>query len=286
MSDLKKDMGQEDGPSGMPSESDPKRLAERHNDSQSQFLDMYRSLDLDRVDIDQDVVDSLVTDFGVIPETIRYGYMRGAYRGAVKSTTGELFYFNYAPEENTFKAVPADSTNQVWEVEKLLKSCKLGCDLNRNGEVAQKASAATIPDDEDDYQRAQHRMATEHHYNGAGAPTPDKPEVGRNWHEPIRRAGDALKSLGTNDGEQHWNTSSLMKAWGQQLQATAPRIRPQLDPLEVRFATEHLGKSMTDVESGRVTFSPRDQAAFQQWKSTELRGNISPLASWLEKHRG
>jgi hypothetical protein len=306
MRGIRKDMGQGDQPAGQAVESDPKKLQERHSDAQNSFLDVYRSLDSARVALDEELVSKCVAE-GVVPVNIRYGVMRGVNRGVAKSTSGELFYFNHVPD-STFKLVPVSVganekviATREWEANKLLGKCNLGCDMRKADEIPSEDSekldkapqAGTIPEDEEQAILAQQRMLQERHYGGAGGgTTPDKPEVGRNWHEPIRRGqeetfqtpGDGMNPVATNDGEKHWTAGQLIKAFGEQLQQTAPRVRPQLTPLEVRFATEVLGKSQEVVNTGQVMFSPWEQQRFQQWKTQNLRSRlVSPLQKWLGK---
>lgn len=317
--DVKKDMGQSDQPPGQPVESDPKKLQERHHDVQNSFLDIYRSLDSSLMALDEEIVSKCVVE-GVVPLNIRYGIMRGVNRGVVKSTNGDLFYFNHVPERS-FKLVPVSVganekiiAGREWEANKLLSKCNLGCDMRKADElplegseqlgeeravdpddeqdVNKAPSSGTIPEDEERALLAQQRMLQERHYGGAGGnTTPDRPEVGRNWHEQIRRSqeetiqtlGDGMNPVATNDGEKHWTAQQLLKAYGAQLQQTAPRVRPYLTPIEVRFATEVLGKSQEAVITGQVRFSPWEQQQFNQWKTQNLRSSlVSPsLKKWL-----
>ena len=107
------------------SEADPISLEERANDKPGSFLDVYRSLSMGHVHIDHDFVDKSVA-LGVVPTAIRYGRMeRGnmeVFRGVVKSTAGDLYYFNWA-RGSDFKLVPADDANKQWEADKLFRSC-------------------------------------------------------------------------------------------------------------------------------------------------------------------
>lgn len=304
MRGIKKDMGQGDQPPGQPVESDPQKLQERHTDVQNSFLDLYRSLDSTRVALDEELVAKCVAE-GVVPATIRYGVMRGVNRGVVKSTTDEMFYFNHAPGLS-FKIVPVLQgrnakviANREWEANKLLNTCNLGCDIRKAEEMPDPEAerldkapqAGTVPQSEEEALRAQQRMLQERHYGGAGGnTTPDRPEVGRNWHEPLRRGqevlhtrpGDGMNPVAANDGEKYWTATDLIKAYGTQLQHTAPRVRPTLTQLEVQFATEVLGKSQAAVNSGMISFSPYEQQRFQQWKNQRLRSRLaSPLQKWL-----
>lgn len=292
-------------------ESDPRRLQERHNDSQNSFLEVYRSLNSNHVGTDETIVTRCV-ELGVVPEQLRYGIMRGVNRGVVKAVTGAMFYFNHVPShpdaEKAFKITPVSQgtttaiiQNREWEAGKLLKTCNLGCDMLKRAsvppsdaeELDKAPETGTIPIDEERYMQGQQRMLQERHPGAAGGgTTPDRPEVGRDWHQPLRRGqerqtltspADGLPPVASNDGQKHWSAAGLIKSYGEQLQASAPQARPQLTQLEVTFATEVLGKSQSSIDTGQVSFSPHDQRRFHQWRTNNLRSRLtSPLQKWLK----
>ena len=287
----------------MIAESDPEKLAERSQDEKGSFLDLYRSFSAEHIPMDEWFVRSSV-DQGIIPEAVRYGIMRrGAmevFRGVVKSTNGELFYFNYSEGKPFILANTHDSA-QVQEASRMFKSFKIGCDLRKSdapldpgesleeqtdpedegaekavGQGGSHAGAAQAPISEDQYMAQQDSLSTQHHPGSTQSGMPDDPNVGRNWHEPLRRAQDGLNELGVNDGKQHWNTAGLLKALGQHLQETAPRVGPKMDAMEQRYMQEVGG----DVRKG---MTPRQRVGFEQWKAAQLRGRLNPLQSWLRK---
>jgi len=294
----------------MVSESDPQSLEEHSHHEPDSFMYIYRSIDISRVQEDVDFVDKCVRA-GVIPSSLRYGVMQRnqmvAYRGIVKSTTDNYYYFNWAPQTD-FRLVPADDATKQWEAQKLFKTCSFGCDMRKaeaplspgesiegceeeevSEDDADKANAPNIwpagspSRDEDKDIREQESDITDAHPGATIARTPDDPNIGRIWHEKaLSRPGDGAMPLATNDGEQHWNTADLMKAWGKKLQESAPVVQPQITPLESRYLQEVMGMSQADVNKG-LRIPARHRISFEQWKSGQLRSNIDNLKSWLKK---
>jgi hypothetical protein len=294
-------------------EPDPQALAERQQDAPGSFLDYYRSVSMQHVDLDEQFVEKSVIE-GVVPALLRYGVMqRGTmtvYRGVVKSVDGALFYFNWS-DGNPFKLVKADNKTKEWEANKLMKSCHLGCDMavkanapldpgetvteayqSDNDEAeedaqdeAEKAPAAVAPRSEEQWMAEQQTMREQVHPGSTHSALPDDPTQGRQWHEPIRRATDAAQPLATNDGQKHWSASQLMKAYGQQLQTSAPRVHPMPEPLEQQYMSEILGTTTENIEKG-FRLSPRQRLDFEQWKARQLRGRMTSLQSWLGKGHG
>jgi hypothetical protein len=301
-----------------PDEPDPQAIAARKDDEPGSFLALYRSLNIDHLSMDEHLVRGSV-DNGVVPASVRYGVMkRGrieAYRGVVKSTAGDLFYFNWAPNTE-FHLVKADDETKHWEASKLLKSCTLGCDIRKSssapldpGETVEEATepdetkgdeeaekgdlgaiAAQAPVQEDQYIAQQNRLLTEQHPGSTSSALPDDENTGRDWHgedaiarsQAATRPGDGLNPLGTNDGQQHWSALDLLKAWGKNMQRTAPRLAPIATPLESRYMSEVLGMSSDQVRKG-VVLAPRHQIAFQQWKAEKLRTRLSGLEHYLRR---
>jgi hypothetical protein len=286
-------------------EPDPQKIAERKDDPPGSFLDMYRSLSSQHIPQDETFVNSIVIE-GVIPETIRYGVMnRGtmhAYRGVVKSTQGDLYYFNWH-DGAKFKLVPANDDTKVWEANKLFKSCQLGCDLIRSNDSApitsgepvdppeeEEASediakdvpaAAVAAVSEEQFAQDQERMLHERHPGAAGTQTADDPTQGRDWHaqETLARAQDGMDALASNDGEKHWTTADLLKSWGQQMQQTAPRVLPRVSALESEYMQTVLNVPHDQIQKGML-MTPRHRHSFEEWKASRLRGRLAKLSSW------
>lgn len=289
----------------MADESDPQKLSERAADPQGSFLDVYRSLHTGYLPMDEFFVTKSI-ESGVVPDVIRYGVMeRGpmrAFRGVVKSKTGSCFYFNWH-EGTEFKMAKAATPEGEWEARRLLKSCQLGCDLrkaesapidagqsieedvdednSRKGAVGFVPSTATAPVDEDRYLQSQQRLMTEQHPGSTQAqdPPPDDDE-GKQWHEPLARAQDGLGPLASNDGQVHWRGAELLKAYGQYLQQTAPRVAADVTPVELRYMSDVLGISQTQIRKG-LRMSPRQRIGFEDWKTAQLRDRLSHMKSWL-----
>jgi len=293
-------------------ESDPNAIASRKDDEQGSFLSLYRSVSAAYVPMDEFVVRGSV-DCGVIPSSVRYGVMaRGrmqVYRGAVKSTNGELWYFNYAPGAD-FKLVKAEETAQQTEVSRLLKTCPYGCDINKGTAKAPLESGETIeeaalggtehdPDDEETEKGAipipsagnttvsedrniqdQERLQTDVHPGGTASQLPEEQGTGRDWHEPIVRAQDGLAPLASNDGKQYWNRLDLLKAYGQTLQQTAPRLAPPVSSLEQQYMQEQMGVPPDQLSKG-LRLAPRHRIGFEQWKARRLREKLAGLQSYL-----
>lgn len=275
-------------------ESNP-NAAEDHHDPPGSFLDVYRSLSLAHLVMDEMFVDNAVRQ-KVIPESVRYGIMqRGnlhAYRGVVKSVTGDLYYFNWHDGAD-FKLVPADNPTKVWDAERWYKSCSIGCDLRKaevvdeedeeaDKGVATAAANATVSEDQNIKQ--QHALMTDVHPGAARGPTPDDPTVGRDWHtQPVTKAADAIGPVDPS-GDTHWSTANLVKAWGRKLQQTAPSTRPQYSPLERQYLRDVLGVTDDRINKG-FRMTPRHQVAFQEWKTSQLRGTMSGLQDWLSRRK-
>jgi hypothetical protein len=301
-------------------EPDPQAIAARADDEPGSFLALYRSLSATHTNMDECVVRGSV-DCGVIPSAIRYGILqRGnieVYRGVVKSTRGDLFYFSWAPDTD-FKLVKADDQSKVWDASRLFKACRIGCDLRRSmtapldpGETVEEASkegtefedeetdkgavpipsAAQAPLSEERYMEQQESDATQHHPGSTASQMPEDDNTGRDWHSDIARSvtrpGDAIPGLGTTtdaEGQPHWTAVQLLKSWGQRMQATAPRLAPPVGDLETRYMTEVLGASQDEIRRG-IPLAPRHRLAFQQWRTQQLRGRLAGLENFIKSNQ-
>lgn len=271
-------------------ESDPKAVRERTQDPPGSFLDLYRSQSIEHVEHDEQLVEKCVMD-GIVPHMLRYGIMRRGsmetFRGVVKSADG-LFYFNW-PAGGAFKIVAADTAKKAQEAEGLLKSCAYGCDLltadamGKAGGVAQ-AQAATVPVDEEQFAEEQDTMATEVHPGATHAHTPDRPSRGRDWHAGGEEFGEEEEaSTQAPPANKSWTAMDLIRAYGQNLQQTAPTVHPRVTSLEARYMQEVLGATSDQIEKG-VRLPPRHRLGFEQWKASQLRGALNPLQSWLKRN--
>jgi len=289
--------------------SDPNAIANRQDDDE--FLSMYRSLNVANATLEHAMVQGSVEQ-GVIPDSVRYGVMRRGnievYRGVVKSTAGDLFYLSWAPDTGAdVHLVKADNDEKKWDADRFFKTCKLGCDLRKSeapldpGQTVEQSTkddedgttkdgvpAATATISEDQSIAEQQSLITDKHPGDTASAMPDDESSGRNWHgeemarsQTVTRPGDGA-ALDT--GAEHWSAVDLLKAWGQKMQRTAPRVGPQVSDLEQRYLTEVMGVSADEVRKG-VALPPRHRLGFQQWKAEQLRGKLTGLESFLRGTR-
>jgi hypothetical protein len=260
------------------------------------YSDFYKSLVPARRETDEELLHLVIAN-GVIPSVLRYGAMNSVIRGVVKSTSGELFYFQHV-QDRPFHLVAANTANKQWEAEKLLKNCKLGCDLKKSEpssgdddteereDEERKAAPNPAPPaafSEEQAIAGQQRQITEQHPGGAGAITPDLPDVGRDWHAAEKALPD-VQSQAAQIENPLWRTTDLLRAWGAQLQATAPRVN-QVSPQERRFLIEVLGRTPQEVDTGRAFISPSQKVQYQIWLQRGLRTTVSSLQEWVEKSK-
>jgi hypothetical protein len=282
-------------------ESDPIAAQSHTQDEPGSFLDVYRSTNRQNAERDADFVDKSV-HAGVVPSSIRYGVMRRGpievYRGVVKAVDGSLHYFNWS-EGTAFHLVKADDETKQWEAARFYKSCTLGCDMHKGpvepGESVEdddeddadkggEMPAATMAQTEEQWMASRDTAMHEVHPGAAGSQTPDDPTVGRDWHQKaISRPGDGSE-IPVNDGQQHWTTAHLVKAWGQKLQETAPRLVPKTSPEEAQYLREVLGASPEQISKGLV-LAPRHRVSYEKWRTSQLRGNLTNLEAWLTRNR-
>ena len=284
-------------------EADPISAQEHTQDEPGSFIDVYRSLDTAQVLQDEEFVDKSVRE-GVVPESVRYGVMHRAagsdtihvFRGVVKAMDGSMHYFNWS-DGTDFKLVKADDPTKQWEAERYYKACSMGCDMRKGpvdvGESVEEDAeeekagnhpAAVAPMTEERHMQTQDTAMTTVHPGAARGQTPDDPTVGRDWHQKaISKPGDGVE-LDHQSGEQHWTTAHLVKAWGQKLQNSAPRLAPRATPEEAQYMREVLGASTEQISKGMV-LPPRHRVAFEQWRTSQLRGRVTNLEAWLERNR-
>lgn len=250
------------------------------------FLDLYKTLSATHLEQDEEFA-TFVVELGMLPASVRYGVMeRGhmrAYRGVVKSTTGEDFYFSWSPGAD-FRLIGVETETDKWEVQRLYKSCSLGFDLRKaeepkeEDEETEKAAGGgavgvagntSVPEE----QAVQAQQQVDVHPAAAEGTTPDSPFVGRDWHSE--------KSVLTN-GQQSWSKLDLIKGLGARLQATAPVLQPKLDALEVRYMKEVMGASDQQINKG-YRLPARHKMAYESWKGSQLQQNLANLQQWVRK---
>ena len=251
-------------------------VAEEISQDLTAVLDYYKSLTPNNRIVEACVVTKSIEN-GAVPEIVRYGVMNDTLRGVVKSTKGDLYYFNYAPNADSFRLVKADDDVKLWESYRLLKNCTLGCDLVRM-EKAEPASSPAAPAlSEDQNIEDQDRLITEVHPGAAVAPTPDLPERGRVWHEEEEEPVIG-KSLNNS-----WDANALLRGLGKSLQSTAPKLDRPISTQEHRFLTEELGRTPKQIEEGDVKMSPTQKVLYNRWLGKSLRSRLENLSGLLGK---
>lgn len=260
--------------------------------SEIDALDFYKSITQDNRVLESSIISNAL-EFSVVPEVVRYDYFKDNYRGVIKSTAGEFYYFNMTKGGN-FHLVVADDDTKRWEANKLLKSCNLGMDLvkaseededeSKDHEDEEKAVPSGVPASvkEDVNVATQDSQITEVHPGAAGTQTAQQDGGTERWHGSpnLERA---LPELDHSVNPHAWDTIALMKSWGQHLQATAPQQAPAVDRKMQQFMVEILGKTPSEAAAGNPKLSPMQRAQYNQWLTKSLRGRISALSGWLEK---
>lgn len=239
------------------------------------------------------------TNEGIIPRSIRYGIMNNVFRGAIKTLTDELYYFNYRPDTDTIRLVKANDTDKIWEANRLLKSCKLGCDFVKSleaidddgyephedakfDEPVKKTSgssggdsggAALMPDTEENNINIQDDLITQQHPGAALGLTPDNPARGKQWHEETPYP--TVKS-------KFWTASDLIKGLNQELKKATPREWKPVSDLERQFLTQELGRTNEQIDTGLVHMTPIQKVRFQQWANKSLKNQLNELIKWTK----
>ena len=285
----------------MSADLDQLEAAAESQSSTIDALEFYKSVTTDNREVEREII-SRVIECAVVPDSVRYGIFKSVYRGVVKSTQGQMYYFNY-PLNGNFHLVQADSRNKEWEANKLFKSCTLGFDLiksaepkddngddededdDKDGKAAGAGGAAPLPPpsrpESQELATQASQITTVHPGAAGGGTTPQQDGSEERWHGGghIERA---LPPITQEENAHAWDTNTLMKAWGQQLQATAPRVS-NLDAQQRQFMIEVLGKTPDEVDSGRTKMSSQHNAKYNQWLTKSLRGKITSLSGWLGK---
>lgn len=261
-------------------------------------LDMYKSCDAQHRAIDVDLLKKAI-EAGITPEQLRYGIMRDVRRGVVKSTQGDSYYFNDVPEKE-FRLVKADTPTKVWDANRMMRTCHLGCDLRKSmteedEEEVNKAPPtpgggggnATLPpavvEEEDDVPAQQQDLLTDRHPGGVGQATPDRPEFGRQWHPDDPQAQAPIQK------GPLWTYQQLLEGMRDNLQKSVPAAvtqQRQVTPKEAQFMQEELGRSPQDIAEGNTFMSPSQRKHFNMWLNKGLTKSMSSLENWLERNRG
>lgn len=235
-------------------------------------IDMYKSLSIEHRAVDSAILgEFLVRNIAV--DSIRYGEFRGMQRGAVKALDGSRYYFHMTPSA-VAHIVPADTVEKSAEVERILRSCKLGCDITKavsdaeEEEKAMDAGVGSLPPAsmKESVAVAQNQaQVTDVHPGATVASTPQADGSAQRWH------GTATKS----DADE---AIDLLKSTSVHLERTLQQRPQHLEPLEVRYMREVFGKSVT---AGPIPPAHRKQ--FAEWAAARVRTNISALKKWTAR---
>ena len=266
---------------------------------EQEVLGLYKSRDAQHRVVDVDLLKRSI-EAGITPETMRYGIMRDVKRGVVKSTQGDAYYFNYAPGKE-FRLVKADTPTKLWDANRMMRTCHLGCDLHRSmpdddAEELDKAppppggggggEGGSLPPaaiEEEDNIAAQHDLMTDRHPGGVGGTTPDRPEIGRQWHPDEQEA-----QVPVQKGPM-WSYKELLEGMRDNLQKSMPAAIMQErkpSPKEAQFMQEEMGRSPGDIAEGNTYMSPSQRKHFNMWLNKGLSKSMNSLETWLERSRG
>lgn len=267
------------------------------NASQGEILDFYKSLTNDNYVVEREIISKSI-EKGVCPDSLRYGEFRGGYRGVIKDTAGQLYYFNLPPSLS-FQLIKADTKEKQNEACQLHEKLKCGCDMMHTN----KTIEAATEEDEDEEKgpmggtgtlppasrpEAQ-EVATQtsqimtNHPGATQASTPQQDGSTERWHGS-GHLELALPPIDNSTNPNAWNTNQLLKAWGDKLQSTAPRVNP-LDPQERKYLVEVLGKTPQEVDSGKARISSQHRAHYNEWLTRSLRTRVGGLVDFLQKSR-
>jgi hypothetical protein len=247
------------------------------------LIDFYRSINPEVRADDAKILD-LVVKSGVYPKMMRWTQFRESYRGVVKSFNNEMFYFSFV-EGKPFKIVKADNPEKLWDANRIMKGCASGVDMTK-AEDEKKAGEGLPPASQPEAQAIQdeNNQVTDQHPGATVATTPEADDSAARWHGTghIERA---LPDLDPTQNAHAWTTSDLLKAWGQHLQTTAPRV-VNIDPNQRKFMVSELGLDPRQVDAGKARMNGSQRAQYNEWLTRSLRGRMDGLAGFLRKSRG
>lgn len=222
--------------------------------------------------VDEEFIITKAVEEGVIPVGLRYGIMNGVYRGVVKSSNDMLYYFHYVQANDSFSLVKASDPSQIYEANRMLEKCQLGCDLIKADGGAGDHSGGMPVIEEEDNIADQNELRTDVHPAAAGITTPDDPAQGRMWHE--QEMPPMTKS---------WDAGSLLQSLNDSLRKSTENLRPPVSNTEQQFIVEVLGRTPDQVRRGDVYMNPTQKVMYQQWLSKSMRGKVSSLSKWIKK---
>lgn len=236
-------------------------------------IDMYKSLSLEHRSSDREILDVFL-ERNIPVDSIRYAEMRDVRRGAVKSIDGSKYYFHIAPNADPHVML-ADTAEKSGEVDRILRSCRLGVDLKKadkidedeDEEKAMEGASAELPPPsmKEDQAVAQNQaQVTDVHPGATTSQTPQSDGSAARWHGPAAMKADLDATL------------DMLKSTTARLMSSIPMAAPALESLEHRFMREVLNKSVGEISVG-ARLSPVQRAQFTRWSAQELRKSIDAL---------
>lgn len=265
---------------------------------EDQVFDFYRSTDASRR-MDDELLLSKAIEEGLTPSSIRYGIMRGVYRGAIRDLTGDDYYFNM--NKDNFKLVKADNPTKQFEVDRMYTICTFGVDLVKGNyeeefeeEEIDKAQGSSgkepslppaVVEEEIDVQAQQSDLITDRHPGGVGESTPDLEYQGRQWH-PDDTAGQQSAAEAMN-AQKSWDYNELLSGLGQAMQKAqpgAPTSKPHISEREKQFMVQELGRSPQEISTGNVYLTPIQRKLYNQWVNKGLQTSVNSLEAWRRRN--
>lgn len=213
---------------------------------------------------------------GIVPHSVRYELQNSEITGIIKSTSGNLFFFHFNPHTQDMKTNVVDSFTS-YNAEYLFEKSNNGFDLIKadvedledeeksagSGAGGQEGSAQPAAITEQQAIAQQNRLMTEQHPGAAVGSTPDRPDVGRQWHQ------DAVKSLETV---------------GALIRKAVDTYYPPVTDTEKQFMVEVLGRTPEEVDSGYTKMTPIQKVTYQKWLTKSSSGAYHRLNTWAAKH--
>ncbi len=237
----------------------------------------YKSISGQSVDAHNDIVNAAVCK-GIVPSSVRYDLLNTEFAGIMKGTCGNTYYFQFDPTTLSLDHHAVDAFSAARADHIFAKSAH-GFDLIKSipsddEEDEEKAMGAPSGGggqnsggpggavSEEQAMAAQQRLMTEQHPGAAGGQTPDRPEVGRQWHQ------DTVKSLNFMSEEINKSVESFY---------------PSVSDTEKQFLVEVMGRSPDDVDAGDARMTPIQKVTYQKWLAKSVNNDYKTLTGWLAK---
>ena len=223
---------------------------------------------------EEQIIISKSIEMGIVPHSARYEEINGAIHGVIQSSQDQLYYFNLFGD--SFKVLKADDPTKVYDAGKILKKSNNGFDLVKgptgagsSGEV--KPGIPTM--EEEDSVAQQNDLITDQHPGAAIGTTPDRPEVGRQWHQEdqpiIGRSLDAINMLNTAN---------------ETIRKSIDLVSRPISDKEKQFMLEVLGRTPDQVTRGEVYMNPTQKVLYQRWLNKSMETKVYSLTDWLKKN--